>query len=219
MNSPLRPLILMAGFTLAAFGQSPRTQPYSADEVTETVQTLADGTHITHSWTDKIYSDSERRTRTERTAPEAGSPMIISIFDPVAHVRYTVNMQKKVAYKQDIPTPANRPTLRRAPAQQPETPESTTEKLGTQAMEGLEVEGTRTTTVWPVGSVGNDQPITEVRELWWSRALNAAILDKTSDPRRGETTRKLTNIVRAEPDPSRFQPPPDFQIVEEGQPR
>src|ERR1035438_8682107 len=79
MNSPLRPLILMAGFTLAAFGQSPRTQPYSAAEVTETVQTLADGTHITHSWTNKIYSDSERRTRTERTAPEAGSPQIISL--------------------------------------------------------------------------------------------------------------------------------------------
>jgi hypothetical protein len=41
-----------------------------------------------------------------------------------------------------------------------------------------------------------------------------AVLTRTSDPRRGESTTKLTNISRAEPDPSLFQPPAGYEIVD-----
>jgi hypothetical protein len=44
--------------------------PYSAEEVTEHVQTLADGTHITQPSPKTIfYRDSLGRTRIERTFP------------------------------------------------------------------------------------------------------------------------------------------------------
>src|SRR6516225_4299689 len=44
--------------------------PYSAEEVTEHVQTLADGTHITQPSPKTVfYRDSLGRTRIERTFP------------------------------------------------------------------------------------------------------------------------------------------------------
>src|SRR5882757_7621744 len=72
--------------------------PYSADQVTERVQTLADGTRITQSpQTTKFYRDSAGRTRTEYIfTPPPGSvmargPSIIQIADPVAGYHYTLN--------------------------------------------------------------------------------------------------------------------------------
>jgi len=40
------------------------------------------------------------------------------------------------------------------------------------------------------------------------------ILQDRSDPRSGETITKLQNVSRAQPDPSLFQPPPDYQILD-----
>jgi hypothetical protein len=41
-----------------------------------------------------------------------------------------------------------------------------------------------------------------------------AVMTKTSDPRSGEATMKLTNISRTEPDASLFQPPAGYEIVD-----
>jgi hypothetical protein len=41
------------------------------------------------------------------------------------------------------------------------------------------------------------------------------VLTTTSDPRRGENTMKFTNISRAEPDPSLFQPPDGYEILDQ----
>jgi hypothetical protein len=38
-------------------------------------------------------------------------------------------------------------------------PKTTSESLGTQMIEGLNTEGTRRTTTWAVGSIGNDREI------------------------------------------------------------
>jgi hypothetical protein len=77
------------------------------------------------------------------------------------------------------------------------------------------VKGDRTTLTWPVGSQGNDQPIVSTHELWSSEELKTYVLKKSSDPRSGEDTFRLTNIERREPDPSLFQAPPDYTIVDE----
>ena len=42
---------------------------------------------------------------------------------------------------------------------------------------------------------------------------NITVLQTDSDPRSGDTTTSLTNISRAEPDPSLFQVPTDYQAV------
>jgi hypothetical protein len=40
------------------------------------------------------------------------------------------------------------------------------------------------------------------------------ILSKRSDPRFGESTYQVTNIVRSEPDAALFQIPPDYTIID-----
>jgi hypothetical protein len=144
------------------------------------------------------------------------------INDPVARVWYTLNETDKVAHKQSMHVPENpssvaETTPLRTPPANPDAPhpQNTTGKLGNQVMEGLAVEGTRRTTTWPAGSRNNDRPITGVTETWISPELHAVVLFKQSDPVSGETTRKLTNISRAEPDASLFQPPPGYTIVED----
>jgi hypothetical protein len=42
------------------------------------------------------------------------------------------------------------------------------------------------------------------------------VLTKHSDPRSGETTYRLVNVVRAEPDRSLFAVPPDYTIKGSG---
>jgi len=89
-----------------------------------------------------------------------------------------------------------------------------TEDLGTQTMEGVLVSGVRTTHTIPAGEIGNDRPITIVTEVWTSPDLKTIVYSKRSDPRMGQQTFQLTNIVRSEPDASLFTVPQDFKIVE-----
>jgi len=93
--------------------------------------------------------------------------------------------------------------------------QTTTEKLGTQTIEGVVAEGMRTTITWPAGSQGNDRPITSTREEWFSPELKVSILHRMDDPRIGERIRKLTNISRSEPNPSLFEPPPGYPVENE----
>ena len=86
-------------------------QPYSADEKTESVQTLSDDTHITNTTTARIYRDSQGRTRRELTLPEfkgEGKPhVLITINDPVSGVNYTLDPESKVAHKMTTVTIAS----------------------------------------------------------------------------------------------------------------
>jgi hypothetical protein len=209
--------------------------PYSGEVVTETVQTLADGTHIRHTMTPtKVFRDSLGREREERSpfqgpvdmAPNSTErPILIKITDPVGQIKYTLDVRGKVAHRQMLlGTAASRSAapvnpVKQAEAAAPATglkaPQHVFEKLEDQIIEGMLAEGTRTTTTWPEGSLGNDHPIVTVHENWKSRELKVVVLYKSMDPRFGENTEKLTNISRSEPDPSLFQPPPDYTIVDE----
>ncbi len=72
-------------------------KPYSGEQVTERVQTLADGTNISQTMrATKLYRDSEGRTRTEHImTPPVGAigsaPMLLTILDPVAGYQYVLN--------------------------------------------------------------------------------------------------------------------------------
>ncbi|CAN5363843.1 hypothetical protein BH10ACI2_BH10ACI2_06610 [soil metagenome] len=83
--------------------------------------------------------------------------------------------------------------------------QSRKESLGTRDFGGFQAEGTRVTITMPAGSVGNERDIEVVSETWFSKELGVVLYSKRSDPRSGETTYQLTNIVRAEPDASLFQ--------------
>lgn len=96
--------------------------PYSAEQVSETTQTLADGTHINQTrGTEKIYRDSQGRQRTERTMmamPRMSEPgvVVVEITDAVAGYRYVLDDYNRVAHRIALQTAQSGTRMQRAPA-------------------------------------------------------------------------------------------------------
>ena len=86
------------------------------------------------------------------------------------------------------------------------------ESLGQKMIDGLLADGKRVTTVLPVGSIGNQQPITVLSEQWFAPDLEILVMTRHSDPRTGETSYSLSNITRGEPAAGLFDVPPDYTI-------
>jgi len=172
----------------------------------------------------------------------ADAPHLVFIQDPVAQASYTLNLTDKTAMKgpagMGLPVPipgaatsgamisikgvAGPVTTTQLPPQMvtihgaalADEGEAQSEDLGSKIMEGVNVMGTRTTRTIPAGQVGNDKPLSIVTEVWTSPELKTVVYSKRSDPRMGDQTFQLTNIVRAEPDPSLFAVPADFKILD-----
>jgi hypothetical protein len=200
--------------------------PYSGEWTNERVQTLADGTHITGTQQNnkKVWRDSQGRVRTEESllvnglAPAKGGQFVlVEINDPVAGFTYVLDDQNKSVHRFAItgpPAPRAVPPTP-APAAEKAQVHWSSEKLGTQNIEGLVAEGTRGTRTIPIGEIGNDGPLLITSESWFSRELKETVLSKNSDPRYGENLTRLTNISRAEPDAALFAPPTGFMVVDE----
>jgi hypothetical protein len=87
-------------------GKVVKGAPYSAQAVTETIQTLGDGNRIINRSTSGLYRDNEGRTRREVSIKMLGSigdsmEPLQSIFinDPVAGVSYALDAKSKTAHK------------------------------------------------------------------------------------------------------------------------
>ncbi|MGH9834366.1 MAG: hypothetical protein ACREBD_18480 [Blastocatellia bacterium] len=93
-----------------------------------------------------------------------------------------------------------------------------TESLGTQTIEGVAAEGTRSTLTIPAGEIGNTLPLEIVDETWYSPELQITVMTKHRDPRSGENTYRLSNINRSEPDRSLFEVPADYTVRENKMP-
>lgn len=218
-------------------GRTVTGQPYSADEKTESVQSLADGTHITNTTTTRVYRDGEGRTRREMSMPalpgDSKPHLLISISDPVAGVSYTLDPETKTAHQGPMMGYAFEAKLKAERAAQtmamtapgPVTTKSEVriirsdksanvkrEDLGTNVIDGVNVKGSRETSVIDVGEIGNDRPITITNERWFAPDLQIEVKSVHSDPRMGDTTHTVTNINRTEPDPSLFQVPSDYKL-------
>jgi hypothetical protein len=89
------------------------------------------------------------------------------------------------------------------------------ESLPAQTINGAMAEGTRTTETIPAGKIGNDRPISIVNERWFSPDLRLLVKSTSSDPRFGDTTYQLTNIVQSSPDPDLFRIPPEYTVTDQ----
>jgi hypothetical protein len=214
-------------------GRVVKGAPFSADVVTETTQTLQDGNHIHQTTTVKMYRDSEGRTRSEQSlknlnglAPNANLPAVVFINDPVAGANYALNPGAHTANKSTWNRPMGRgperpansdaasPGPPRASRRASANPNVKTEALGSQTIEGVQADGTRTTMTIPAGHIGNEQPIQIVTETWYSQELKTVVLTRRSDPRSGETVTRMSNVSRAEPPSTLFQVPIDYKVSE-----
>ena len=91
------------------------------------------------------------------------------------------------------------------------TGQGVTTALGSKEFDRIRADGSRTTWTIPAGKIGNEKPIDVVSERWYSPELLLVVSSRYFDPRRGETTYRLTNLKRGEPDASLFQVPADFE--------
>jgi hypothetical protein len=165
------------------------------------------------------YRDSEGRTRSEElSASDTEAPRVtsINIVDPVAGFRYILDPEAHIAHQKSLPKLVPKATTSAAQKQAEQLPQVSRESLGTDTVDGLLIQGTHATTVYPAGWFGNDRPITVVRENWVSPELRVEVRSKVSDPRTGEFTRQLTNISRSQPDPSLFQVPAGYEVIDGG---
>lgn len=268
--------------------------PFSAEAVSESTQTLADGNRIVRKWTEKLYRSTDGRFRREGSGiPGSAFGAVVAstggvtILDPTGGARYTLNTDAKTAYTYTLKTTtpvvvggqisddmkrkieaaqvdsggaiilngqgstiatnldaakvaelkakademnARASELRAVTAARvvavPSIPsmgnskwETRTEQLGMQNFEGVDAEGTRTITTIPADAIGNERPIEIVYERWYSNELQMIVYSKHSDPRFGEQTYRLTNINRSEPDPSLFQVPTSYRLMNPYTPR
>jgi hypothetical protein len=244
-------LICSAIFALEAFAQGPRAgmpgpgirflgaapgrpgqvvkgAPYTADISTEFTQVLGDGNRIHQVTGERVYRDSEGRTRRETSLTglgsggESGVPLAF-VDDPVAGSSFVLDLnQRTVTRMPSRQAAANPAPTSASPRNRPAraaNPNLKTESLGRQTIAGIVADGTRTTQTIPAGQIGNSLPIQVVSERWYSADLQAVILQKRSDPRSGETVSQWTNISRAEPPSTLFVVPADFQASQGPAPR
>jgi hypothetical protein len=198
--------------------------PWTLARTTTIVQTLANGTTVTCSFTVKEAQDAEGRTYTETHqilhVRADGQPIAMvsdSVFDPVARTRTTWGNQTRVANVIHIPAPDTTQVLNGQP-QQPHigrpTEHQTSEDLGVRTIAGIETKGTRRTGTIPVGDWGNDRPLTIVTENWDSTQYNIPMLAVTDDPRSEKRTDEVTEFQAGNPNPALFQIPVGYTIRE-----
>lgn len=170
---------------------------------------------------------------------DGSSTTLTSIFDPVAKTHIDYTSDTKVAHELPLPPelpsgtattftakelslgPSVAPTVNmmysvqsRAGSLLPDKTEgnTNTESLGAKTIEGLQVTGTRNVNTIPAGTIGNDKDIVVTRETWYSPELKLVIQSTQNDPRFGETTYSLANILRNEPDETLFQIPAGYKV-------
>jgi hypothetical protein len=188
-----------------------KNQPFSAEIVIEDTRRLFDGSTVTKKMQGSIYRDAAGRTRREQPLEMVGGIAIdkpktlVFINDFTTNTQYFLELDGKIARRNRIGQ-GGPPRDGDGPA------DAKTEALGTRTMEGVTVEGTRTTFEIPAGEIGNDKPIQVVTENWVSSELQMIVMSRHLDPLSGEHVFRMVNIKRAEPASSLFTVPPGFKI-------
>ena len=224
------------GFSEMHPGKVVAGAPYSAVAVSETIQTLGDGTVIDRKIQSNVYRDGQGRTRRETTLPAVGplatsgqNKSIVTLNDPVASKAFVLHPDQKIAMllpahgrgrKGGNAATAAGPNVE-ARIQAREQAEIASgrlkkEDLGTQSINGINAQGTRFTRTIAVGEIGNDKPIIVTSEQWYSPELQIVVKSVRTDPRLGQTTYTLTNIQRTEPAATLFAVPADYTVQQGG---
>jgi hypothetical protein len=216
----------LMGFEGPHGGKVVKGAPFSATTASESTETLQDGNTIHRTSSGTVARDSQGRSRHEMTftgvgpvAAAGGSAhKMVAISDPVGGFHYMVNDEKKEVHKMAIKTGnADKAEEFKEKMQAHEAKEEAsgalkTESLGTQVVNGVSAQGTRSTHTIAAGQIGNEKAIQIVSERWYSPDLQTVVKSTRTDPRFGTTTFNLTNIQKAEPAASLFTVPADYAV-------
>jgi hypothetical protein len=212
-------------------------QPFHAEVKWLKTQTLPDGKQIVQESRGVLARDSEGRVFSEQVPSQKikatdGSYTFmrhtVSISDPIAMtvMQWTDETDaipdSKIVMKTALrpgPGGAKPPVLDACQREKGTTrsyPNGETQKiddLGERTIQGSLTHGCRVSTFIPAGAIHNDQPLTVTDESWTSYEMRLTLLKLHHDPSKaGDDSMELISIVRGEPDPSLFQPPPDYHV-------
>jgi hypothetical protein len=223
------PMELM-GFEGMHGGKVVKGAPFSAAATSETTSTLQDGSVLHRTSQVAMFRDSQGRSRHEATfsgfgpLSASGTPKkMVMISDPVAGVRFMLDDEQKVAHKSALHThggsSANTETVPAFAGKVQDRMQKEEaagllkqESLGTQTINGVVAEGTRTTHIIPAGQIGNEKPLQVVSERWFSADLQIVLKSTRTDPRFGTTTYTVTNLQRTEPAATLFTVPAEYTV-------
>ena len=214
------PPIDIMGVEPLEFGEVVRGAPFSAEATTEMTQELRDGNRIEQRSTITVARDSTGRIRREQSLPPLGPVVLdpevrmITLSDPSQRALYLLDPQRRTVSRSTVPSGPPRPPGDRGRGRSLPPPQISSEALGTRQILGLRAEGTRQTMTIPAGVFGNVGPIQVLTERWDSPELKIVLESRRTDPRLGDVTYRVTNLVRGEPDAALFAIPSDFTIVE-----
>ena len=194
--------------------------PFAATVYTEWIRQLPDGNNITLINHRTVARDSQGRIFQERAwfVPNDGkhesAAYQIEISDPVAHERYICRTADHVCRLEQFFAPDF--AVSRTAAASPGRPGAPTiESLGTQNVSGLETIGTRETSLVETQSIGNEGPILERKEFWYSPQLGVNLISKRQDARFAtQENFDVTNVALGEPDAQLFEVPSGYKVID-----
>jgi len=225
-SGPTRAPDFRAPFLIAPLYFAPKPgAPFMAIAKTLVVRILEDGSTVTTQNQRVVARDmdgrifQERRTFVPVPDPNNRQSMVrvVDYADPVAHTLYNCNPYSKVCnlftYHPIMDAPE-----RPAGLQPGGRTYLTRENLGTDTLEGQEVLHTREALTLTAETVGNTKTILRTVDYWYSPALGVNVKVVRHDPRDGDQTLWLTNLTLSAPDPSIFQVPSDYRIIDHRNP-
>jgi hypothetical protein len=184
--------------------------PFSADyfEVLDPLKSQGGRSYVRSRAS--VYRDSEGRTRCEVKSSPMGDIAFVIIRDPVTRVVIWMHPREHVATVthvgpssspfQPLPDHAARPHE----IAQPSDYTHTEEQLSSQVIEGLTVTGRRSINTMKDGAV-------LTIEEWYSPDLKSNLLSTMSHPD-WDSSEKVINIQKGDPDPSLFQVPQGYTV-------
>jgi len=203
-------------------------KPVSAIEEHYSQEIMDDGYREEHESSGLFYRDEQGRMRVE-------SQTRIVIYDPIASVVYiadvTAKTYRKTSFQKGAPVriavvdqglwvsdgenyeKSQSPSP--PPASNDHSAPSTSRDLPATLINGVQARGIQTTSIIPVGAIGNDHELKVIHERWYSDENKLLLKSVDSDPRFGTTRYQLTSISQTPPAPSLFQMPSNYILVGE----
>jgi len=200
--------------------------PFMADAKTTWVQILPDGSTVTRQNERVVARDMDGRLFQERRTfvpvpnptTRQSTPYVNEFDDPVAHTRNICIVATKTC-NEFVYRPAIQTKDRPAGLQPGGRTFLTRESLGADLVDGQEALHTRETLAVFSATIGNTKNIIRSVDYWYSPKLGINLKVERHDPRDGDQTLWLTNLTLSAPEPSQFQVPSGYRIVDHRNPQ
>ena len=225
-DKPLQPTHAPDGGTMERFASisipARPNAPFTATVNAEWIRQVPDGSLITLKNHRIIARDAKGRIYQQRAlfvpvdGKQESTVLQIEIIAPATHERYVCRPAEQLCRLQEFFVSDFEPGSGAvAVAVTSGTPGYTVEDLGKQSIAGLEAIGSRETRVLQANALGNEAPILERKEFWYSPQLGINLVVKREEPRFStQQNFEVTNVTLGEPDAKLFEPPAGFKILD-----